>query len=279
MFEQLTARPDPIVYFVVVFPLSLIALALGYLYTSRYAKALDDKSEWAFGLGQGAIFGLIALVLGFSFFFAAGRFDSRRSLVVNEADAIRTAYLRAGFLPPDKTTRFRNILIAYTRTRLETFAKVAAGDVRGERLVDEKSTDLQGRLWLMAANAARRDPRSPFYTDITRAVIDAINVSEEQAAALNDHVPRAIIGLILLCTILGALLLGLTFGRAKAPNALLSIIFCLLFAGTVFTIIDLDHPQGGLVGVDVAPLQLTLDDMTRAPAARLIRSHVSSLSQ
>jgi hypothetical protein len=272
MFDALTSRPDPIVYFIAVLPLSLAALALGYLYASRYGKPHDEKAGWAFGLGQGAIFGLIALILGFSFSFAAGRFEARRSLVVSEADAIRTAYLRAGFLPPAKTDRFRSILIAYTRTRLETYDDVA--NARAERQAVDAGKDLQGRLWAMASSAARRDPRSPFYMDLTRSVIETIGVSEQQAAALNNHVPRAIIGIILLCTVVGALLLGLTFGRAKAPNALLSALFCLLFAATVFTIIDLDHPQGGFIHVDIAPLQSTLDDMTSAPATRLIRSHV-----
>jgi hypothetical protein len=53
----------------------------------------------------------------------------------------------------------------------------------------------------------------------------------------------------------------MTFGRARSPHAILSTIFCLLFAATVFTIIDLDHPQGGLIGVDVAPLQSILSEM------------------
>jgi len=187
--------------------------------------------------------------------------------------------LRAGFLPASKARLFRNMLIEYTRKRLETYARVAAGDVRGEQVADAASTDLQGQLWAMAAGAARRDPRSPFFADVTRSTIDTINVSEEQTAALNDHVPRNILAIILLCTILGAMLLGLTFGRARAPNVLLSGIFCLLFAATVFTIIDLDHPQGGLIGVDVSPIKATLTEMTNAPASRLIRSHVSTFRQ
>ncbi|MGC1382096.1 MAG: hypothetical protein WA814_13865 [Candidatus Baltobacteraceae bacterium] len=277
MFDTLTTRPDPIAYFIAVFPLSLVALAVGYFYAARYGRAKDDKAGWAFGLGQAAIFALIALILGFSFSFAAGRFEARRALVVVEADAIRTAYLRAGFLPPAKTARFRNLLIEYTKTRLDAYAEV--GDIRAERLSIAEGKGFQGQLWAMAASAARRDPRSPFYADVTRSVIDVINVSDEQLAALTNHVPRTIIGIILLCTIVGALLLGLTFGHARAPNGLLSTIFCLLFAATVFTIIDLDHPQGGLIGVDVLPLADTLSDMTNAPATKLIRAHTSVLER
>ena len=266
-------RPDPLLYLAAVFPLSMIALGAGYVYAYRHAHFEDEKSGWAFGLGQAAIFGLIALILGFSFAFAAARFETRRGLVVSEADAIRGLYLRAGFLPPKKARQFRTIVVAYTRSRLQTYASVH--DVRAEQRAISGGTVLQGELWTMAAGTARRDPRSPFYVDLTRSVIETITTAEEQEAALNNHVPRAILGLILLCTLVGALLLGLTFGRAKAPNAVLAVIFCLLFAATVFTIVDLDHPQGGFISVDVAPLYDVLDQMTGNPSSQLIRSPIA----
>jgi hypothetical protein len=279
VFDTVTSRLDPILYFIVVLPLSLAALVVGYLYASRRRKPEDEKAGWAFGLGQAAIFGLIALILGFSFSFAAARYEARRALVVDESGAIMTAYLRAAFLPAAGTARFRKLLIDYARTRLDTYAEVGEGDVRGEEESIDRGKELQGELWAMATTAARHDPRSPFYADLTRSVIETIGVAEKQEAALNNHVPRAIIGIILLCTIIGALLLGLTFGRVKAPNAFLSVIFCLLFGATVFTIVDLDHPQGGFISVDIAPIQSTLDDMTTEAATRLIRSHVSTLEK
>ncbi len=267
MLERLATRPDPLLYFAGVLPLSLLALALGYYIASRHRHKEGEGAEWAFGVGQAAIFGLIALILGFSFSFAAGRYEVRRALVVTEADAIRTAYLRAGFMRSDRSAGFRAALIDYTRTRLQTYALV--GDMRAESRSIEKSDGLQGRLWSMAAGTARRNPSSPFFVDLTRSVIDVIDVSEEQEAALNNHVPGTVIGIVLLSTLAGAFLLGLTFGRAESPNAILGAIFCLLFAATVFTIIDLDHPQGGFISVDIAPLQATLDDMTRASAKKL----------
>ena len=199
MLEKLATRPDPIVYLIVVLPLSLLVLALGYYLASRSRRPESAGHEWAFGVGQAAIFGLIALILGFSFSFAASRYEARNGLVVTEADAIRTAYLRAGFLRPDRAAAFRAILLDYTRTRLETYGLV--GDVRSESRSIARSDTLQGSLWSLAAATARRDPRSPFFVDLTRSVIDLIDVSEEQEAALNNHVPRDVIGIVLLSTL------------------------------------------------------------------------------
>jgi hypothetical protein len=268
MLEQLVSRPNPLLYFAVVFPLSLLAVWIGYRYASR-DPADDEKSGWAFGLTQGAIFGLIVLVLGFSFSSAASKFEARRDLVVSETDAIRTAYLRAGFLPGAKAARFRALLIDYTSNRLQTYADV--GDARAERRSLGNGDRLQRQLWDMATLTARLETRSPFVADLTRSVIDITDVSEQQEAALSNHVPRTVIGIVLLSTIIGAVLLGLTFGYAKSPNVLLAVLFCLLFSATVFTIIDLDHPQGGFVAVDIAPLQSSLEDMTSGRDARIVR--------
>jgi hypothetical protein len=275
MVENFANRPNPLLYLVFVFPLTLLVLYLGYRYAARHGT--EGDAGWAFGLGLGAIFGLIALILGFSFSFAAGRWEARRALVVDEADAIRAAFLRGDFLPPRTEAQFRSLLIDYTRLRLRTYAEV--GDMHAERRSLLQGDGLQGRLWTVAATAAHGDPRNTLYADLSRSVIDVIAVSEEQEAALNNHVPRAVIGLILLATLAGALLFGLTFGRAKSPHTILAVTFCLLFAVTVFTIIDLDHPQGGFIGVDIEPLQATLYDMTASPSVKLIRAPVSSLTK
>lgn len=274
MLNILSEGPDPLVYFIVLFPATLVALALGYLTAYRYVKQAPDKAGWAFGLGQAAVFGLIALILGFSFSYAASRFEARSNLVVDEASSIWSTYLRAAFLPHEQAKLFRKILVDYTRTRLKVYA-----EVRSMRAVDESLAHgrvLQGQLWGIASSAARHDY---YYMDLTRSVIETIAVSDRQEAALNNHVPRAIIGIIFLSTLVGAFLLGLTFGRAKAPNPVLAILFCLLFAATVYTIIDLDHPQGGFIGVDVAPLRDILADMTNAPESKLMRTHITTQSR
>lgn len=266
-------RPNPILYFIAILPLTLAALAVGYRYASRDGDAENEKGGWAYGLGQAAIFGLIALILGFSFSFAAERYEGRRELVVTEANALGRTDLRASFLPAAQSAALRNVLIEYTRTRLATYADV--NDARAERRDIDKSKALQGRMWAIVLSGARPDTRNPYVVDLTRSVIETIDASGEQYAAFNNHVPRVILGLVVLCTTIGAFLLGMTFGRAKSPHAILSAIFCLLFAATVFTIIDLDHPQGGLIGVDVAPLQSILAEMIGDAAT----AHNSNVSQ
>jgi hypothetical protein len=268
MFDRL----DPIIYFIAVLPFSLLVLVLGYRFAARHGKSTNDKEGWAWGLGHTAMFGLIALILAFSYSRAADRFEARRALVVSEANAIRTAYLRAGFLPTTEALRFRSVLIEYARTCLQVYA--AVNDAGAERRAIEKSEALQDRLWTIASGVARRDTRSTLL-DLTGPVIKIIDIGEQQTAAFNSHVPSVIIGLVALSTLSAAFLFGLSLGRANFPNVVLATIFCLLFSATLFTILDLDHAQGGFIGVDVSPLQSTLSDMVRGSPM----NHNSSVSQ
>jgi hypothetical protein len=60
------------------------------------------------GALAGAVYGLLALLIAFTFSGATSRFDSRRHLVVEEANAIGTAYLRVDMVPPTAQPALRD---------------------------------------------------------------------------------------------------------------------------------------------------------------------------
>lgn len=261
MLDSLLVQPDPIYFLIVVFVLSLLALTAGYFAAVTWRKTENDRDEAAFGLGQAAIFGLIALLLAFSFSFAADRFEQRRALVVDEADAVGTAYAQIDFMPATQATAARALMRKYVAARLDVYAFVK-NPWEEDRFVTVARTT-EDRLWTMAAADVRNDPKNLAYLALARGFDTMGDVANEETAAINNHVPVAIVGMVVLCTLLGAALLGLTFGRVRAPNRAVSVIFCVLFAATVFTIVDLDHPRGGLLTIDVAPLQNALNSMNQ----------------
>jgi hypothetical protein len=250
-------RPNPLIYFAAALPVSLLAVVIAYRLAARYRKSTTDEEGWAWGLGHTAMFGLIALILGFSYSHAADQYQARSALVVKEANVIRAAFLGAGFLPGADVLRFRNTLIDYARTCLKVYA--AVGDAAVERAAIAESENQRKELWRIASS----DPGAETRFDIMGAVIAIEDTAAEQTAAFNSHVPGVIIGLVALSTVSGAFLFGLSLGRAKFPNAVLTILFCVLFSATFFTIIDLDQPHGGFIGIDVSPLQSTLDYMLK----------------
>ncbi|HEV8021234.1 MAG TPA: hypothetical protein VGP41_08250 [Candidatus Lustribacter sp.] len=250
-----------VIAFLMLFPISLAVLALAYVLTIRLRKDKhdDEPAEAAFGLGQAAIFGLIALILGFSFAFASERYEARRALVVDEGAVASRTYSRADFLPTAERAPFRRGLHDYVEARLDLYDFVT--NAAEEDQTREHSQALWANLWAIANRAALRDPRNNLTSALAADTLELNEVAEQQAAALDNHVPAAIIGLDLFCTVAGSLLLGVTFGRVKSPNFVLSIIFCLLFAATVFTIVDLDNGKRGFIRLETAPLQDTLGGM------------------
>lgn len=247
--------------FLMLFPISLAALALAYVLTTRLRrdKHDDEAGEAAFGLGQAAIFGLIALILGFSFAFASERYEARRALVVDESVVAGRTYARADYLPAPERAQFRRELRDYVGARLDVYDFVT--NPGEEDQTRTRSRALFAGLWAIALEAARRDPRNLLTSTLAADAVELNDVADRQTAALDNHVPTAIVGLVLFCTLAGAVLLGVTFGRAKSPNPVLSVVFCLLCAATVFTIVDLDNGKRGFIRLETAPLQDTLDGM------------------
>lgn len=261
MIDALLTQPDPVYFLVVIFIISLLALAAGYVAAVRFRKSENDRDEAAFGLGQAAIFGLIALILAFSFSFAADRFEQRRALVVEEANAVGTAYAQTDFMPASKVEAARAMMRTYVRERLDVYAYVADPWKDGQHVRAANATE--GRLWAMVASDVRKDPKNVAALAVAQSFDTMGDVANEETAAINNHVPVPILGIVILCTLLGAALLGLTFGRVRAPNRAVSVIFCVLFAATVFSIVDLDHPRSGLLRIDVAPLQNAASAMSQ----------------
>jgi len=259
MIDVLAAEPA-LFFLVVVLVLSLLALWGGYAYAARRAgERPSDRDENAFGLGQTAIFGLIVLILAFSFSFAADRFETRRALVVQEADAVGAAYAHMDFLPLARRTVEQKLMHDYAAARVGALSETTYAWDDGP--FTKRARAIHQRLWEMAADDVRADPYNVAYLSLAEEIDKMGDITAFQTAAINNHVPAPILGIVVLCTFVGAGLLGLTFGRVKSPNRALSLIFCVIFAATVFTIVDLDHPKGGLLKIDVAPMQNVLDDM------------------
>ena len=86
-------------FFVAVLFLVLLSVEGGYRLGQYRRRRSEQELEAPVGAMVGATLGLLAFMLAFTFGSAADRFDSRKQLLLDEANAIGTAYLRAGMLP------------------------------------------------------------------------------------------------------------------------------------------------------------------------------------
>jgi hypothetical protein len=202
---------------------------------------------------QGTAFTVLALLLGFSFALALGRFDARRATLVREANAIGTTYLRAQLLDARTATAVRGDLRLYVALRL-AFAQADADPEQRAR-ADRQSDVIQGDLWQLAMQAARRDPRSTVAPLYITALNDAIDLSAEQRAILSTHIPDVVIIGLLLIAFIASAMMGYGFGRQGRRAIVFEALFAVMLAIAIGLILDLDRPQRGLIRVNLAPLQ------------------------
>lgn len=242
----------------------LIALVLAIELPFRFAGTLAGKitNTDPFTVVQAGLLTLASFVLGLSFSQASARFDSRRALVVTEANTIGTTWLRADQLGSIQSTHFRDLLSRYTAARLEAYGTPRSPELY-RQVVAESDRD-QEKLWRMASSALHADRTNLGYSLLMQSLNDTIDISAIQLQALTSHVPTSIVVLTLVLVTLGALSLGLGFARDRSRPLALSAIYVVACVLVISMMIDYDRPQTGFVKVSLAPLQRQLQAMQRS---------------
>lgn len=226
-----------------------MALELGFRAGRRAVREREAPSSAQLGAIQGATLGLLGLLLGFSFAGAAGRFMDRQHLIVREANAIGTAYLRADLLPPEHAAEVRAALEQYVTHRLEVSARLILGLQREDRAAIAGFHD---RLWHGAASGVRDAPA--LMVAVLNPVNEVIDLHGERIAASRRHLPGLVLGLLLVCSVLAVGAIGYGCGTSNRRCIPMTGALTVLIAITLWTIIDLDYPRAGLIRLSDRPL-------------------------
>jgi hypothetical protein len=208
---------------------------------------------------QTGLLTLAAFVLSLSFAQAAGRYDERRVLVVKEANAIGTTWLRADQLPAAQAAKFRKVLTDYTAARLEAYTTPRAPELY-RKTIEESDRD-QTALWAIASSELRAHEGNLGLSLLMQTLNDTIDVSAEQLQALTSRVPTAMVFLTMLLVFLGAFSMGLRFARDGARPILMSALFVMSSVVVVSMSVDYDRPQTGFVKVNLNPLVNQIQSM------------------
>jgi hypothetical protein len=241
-----------------MFVVLALAIELPFRFGQGLVRAAAKRID-AFTAVQAGLLTLASFVLGLSFAQASARFDARRDLVVKEANAIGTTWLRADQLPPKQSVHFRTALTAYLATRLNAYQTPNDPELYKRTL--DQSNDEQAELWKVASSALHADPRNLGLSLLMQTLNDTIDVSAEQLQALTIHVPIAVVILTLVLVTLGALSLGLRFAVDRVRPAALSAVYVIASVVVISMMIDYDRPQTGFVTVNLDPLKIQLQSM------------------
>ena len=227
----------------------LLFIEIGHRLGLRYAAEKTERTAAVFSTTQTAIFALLGLLVAFTFSGAASRFDARRTLTVEEANAIGTAYLRLDLLPATTQPPLREKFRRYTEARIAVYQ--ALPDVEASDTHAARAAALQGEIWTDTVIALKESPGSSVL--VLTALNTMFDITAKRSIILKTHIPSIVLATLVVLTLVCSLLIGIGLPRERSFSVLLHT-FCFAFVVTVtmYVIFDLDHPRVGLIRLDYA---------------------------
>jgi hypothetical protein len=236
----------------IIIGLVLVALTeVGFRAGLRLFVKKDEPRKSQIGGIQGAVLGLLALLLGFTFSMALVRYENRRDLVLKEANAIGTTYLRASFLLEPHAKAVEELLRRYTDARLNFYS--AGNDSTKIAAAEEEAAKLQRELWTETVAAGKEAP-TPITATFINALNETIDLDATRLHALRSRVPVAVWLLLLIVAGAGCFASGYGAGATGERTGFSDAMLPLLIAVVITLIADFDRPRHGLIGISQQPL-------------------------
>jgi hypothetical protein len=230
--------------FLVTLALTRLAVEAGYQLGQYRRRRSADEKEAPVGAMVGATLGVLGLILAFTFGLAASRFDARRQMVVEEANAIGTTYLRTGLLPEGNARNIRALLAMYVDERLDA---VRTGDI--ERLL-RRTDELQTSLWKEAEAVGQKHPNSIMVGLFIQSLNETIDVHAKRVlVGLQSRLPGILWATLYLIALLTMAGVGYQEGLSQSRRSLAIVVLVVTFTAVLTLVADLDRPREGLMTV------------------------------
>lgn len=257
--DQLDAVPIGGVFLLFAI-ISLLAYEAGFRVGRWWQERTPEETEGPTGVLVGSLLALMAFLLAISMGMADARFDARRGLVLAEANAIGTTYLRAGYLPEPASSRSRELMREYVPLRIvsDDRSEVGAKIVR--------STEIQAELWSIAEDLARSTPDSDVLSLYIDSLNETIDLHESRViAGIYARVPATVLALLVIGAALTLGMVGYSAGLTRRRSLLTAVVLIIVLGAVITLIVDLDRPRDGLLTVSQQPL-VDLQGQMVAPA-------------
>jgi hypothetical protein len=233
----------PAILFLVMLGVMASATALGALVLRRI-RPLASEVKDDFSLVQGATLTLLALLIGFTLSMAVGRYDQRKNLEEEEANAIGTEYLRADLLEGPETDQVKALLRQYLDQRILYYR---TRDNAQMLEIAATTSQIQDEMWKLVRAAARARP-TPITGLAVAGMNDVINSQGYTEAAWLNRIPASAWGLMIAIAFFSSVMQG--YGaRSEHSKIILLLVVPMTVSLSLALISDIDSPRGGLIRV------------------------------
>jgi hypothetical protein len=230
----------PYQLFVVLAVILPITAEMGMRWPKQNA---DEKQEAGLSTIYGGVLGLLGLLLGFTFAMALSRFEVRRQLVVDEANAIGTTWLRADMLPEPYRDAEQNQLYQYVGARLDFYS--AGLDTKQVASALRRAAQIQDSLWRQAVEAAQKQP-TPISGLFIQSLNEMIDLEASRQDALENRIPSSVWVVLLMVSAAASVMTGALYPRR---TSIAFLMVPLVLSSVMALIADLDSSRRGLIRI------------------------------
>jgi len=227
----------------------LALLEVGYQAGKRWREQ-GEAGRTGVGVVEAAVFTLLGLLLGFQFAGAASRLETRRQIVVQEANNIGTAFLRLDLLGRDDQPALRDLFRRYTDARIEAYPDGASPMQFRDKLAE--AMELQRQIWKQATEAAGKTSDSRATMLLIPALNEMIDITTTREVSRWTHAPTLVLVLLGVLALLSALLAGHAMAAAPVRHVMHSIIFATVTSIAIYVVLDMEFPRIGLIRIGAA---------------------------
>lgn len=240
----------PVWAFFLVFALiTLGCYEIGFRVGRWWQEREPGEQEGPTDTMVGALLGLMAFLLAVTMGMAADRFDTRRGMVLEEATAIRAAYLQSDYLPAADATALKELVREYATVR------VATSDMGQVQSAIVRSEELHGEMWAIVARVAESGYSPDLMSSLGDTITELITIHERRlVSGLYARVPDTVLVLLVVGSALALAVVGYTAGLKGRRGVLVAVVLVVALGVVLSLVVDLDRPQGGLVRVSQQPL-------------------------
>lgn len=244
------------VYFGIVL-LILFSFEVGYQISKQARKRYNKDMPSTLGPMVAGLLSMLAFILAFTFSIAAAQYENRKQMVLNEANMIGTAYMRADLLDEKRQAEVKSLLRDYVNSRLEA--------INSDKFEIEitKAVELHKFLWAQVSSAAEKTPNTNTSL-LVQSINNVIDMHQNRLmAVVSNRVSGSIWLTLLIISALTMVTVGFQAGYSKSRRLIAIFPMALAFAALTTVIADLDHPQKGLIKVGQQAMTFLQSSMNR----------------
>lgn len=245
----------------IMFAILLAALEVGYRIGFKQRKKWLDADTGGGTVALSTMFALLGLILAFTYASGVSRFEARKMAVIDEANAIETAFLRAGLIAEPGSTALKETIFSYAKTRAVPTGHMLSNAERAEIL--KNTLQAQSKLWPALENALKQVQGKPGAIEgsIVAAVNDVLDMHTIRLAAISDKLPTAVIWMLIFISSTTIAVTGFNAGLSGKISRWRTTALALTIIGVMLIIIDFDRPGDGFIRVNQQSLNAAIADM------------------